>query len=134
MDQLIKVCILILSFTLLWDYNFTHLKVEQYAKNADPVNEGEGASQGTAAGRCECLVRRNLRGERLRKTSLHAERQCVVQTVLLHSLASHQRGDFAAVARWCFDNLFISRLQLLRSGIFPWVMLVRTTLCNHTEK
>lgn len=95
MDQLIKACILILSFTLLWDYNFTHLKVEQYAKNADPVNEGEGASQGTAAGLCECLVRRNLCGERLRKTSLHAEsvlyKQCCCTVWLVTSMVTLQQ-------------------------------------------
>lgn len=41
MGQLIKLRTLILRFVLLWDCNFSHTKVEQYAKNSDPVNEGE---------------------------------------------------------------------------------------------
>lgn len=71
--QLIKVCILILSFVLLWDYSFSHLKAEQYAKNSDPVNK-EGTSQGAAVVQHERRSR-NLLGEKLRTTSVSPVRQ-----------------------------------------------------------
>lgn len=72
-------------------------------------------------------------GEKLRKTSLHRKRQRGIQTALLRSLASHPYDDFAAVVRQCFDNRFLSRLQLLRCGMFH--QLMRTTLlCNSMEK
>lgn len=67
-------------------------------------------------------------GENLRKTSLYRERQHIIQTALLHSLAGHQHGDSAA--RWCFNNLFISSTA---TGM--WHVLMRTTFpCNSTEK
>lgn len=46
----------------------------------------------------------------------------------------HQYDNFAAVARQCLDDLFISRLQLLRYSMFHQLMLIRTFLCNSTEK
>lgn len=129
MDQLIKVCTLILSFVLLWDYNFPHLKVEQYAKNSDPINKGEGTSQGAAVVQCEHRAR-NLLGGKPQKTSLYRERQHIIQTALLHSLAGQQHGDFEAAARWCFNNFFISS-----TATGKWHVLMRTTfLCNSTEK
>lgn len=68
MGQLIKVCTLILSFVLLWDYNFLYLKVEQYAKNSDPINKGDGTSQGTAGVQHEYQAR-SLLGGKAQKTS-----------------------------------------------------------------
>lgn len=130
--QLIEVCTLILSFVLLWVYNFPRLKVEQHAKNSDPINKGEGTSQGAAVVQPEHRAR-NIPGGKAQKTSLYRKKQHIIETVLLHRLASHQYDDFAAVVRQCFDNLFISRLQLLRCGMFH--QLMRTTfLCNCIEK
>lgn len=120
MDQLIKVCTLILSFVLLWDYNFPHLKVEWYAKTSDPINKGEGTSQGTAVVQCE-LWAKNLLGGKPQKTSLYRERQHIIQAALLHSLAGHQHGDFEEAAKWCFNNLFFSSTA---TGM--WHALMRT--------
>lgn len=121
MDQLIKECTLILSFVLLWDYNFPHLKVERYAKNSDPINKGEGTSQGTAVVQCEHWAKNLLVGKP-QNTSLYRERQHIIQTALLHSLASHQHGDFEEAASGVLIISF-SLVQLLGCGMCWWEQL-----------
>ena len=85
MGQLIKACTLILSFVLLWDYNFPHLKVEQYAKNSDPINKGEGTCRGAAVVQRE---QGTYSGEKLRKP-LCIEKDSALYRQRCCSLASH---------------------------------------------
>lgn len=126
MGQLIKVGTLILSFVLLWDYNFPHLKVERYAKNSDPINKGERTSQGTAVVQCEHWAR-NLLGGKPQKTSLYREMHYKDSTAAQSGWSPagwHWRGS-----KWCFNNPFSS------TATGMWHVLMRTTFpCNSPER